>query len=41
MMRTPPETVRLIARRLAMELHFQPAEIDRLTLDEALWWLGG
>lgn len=36
----PPEAVRLIARRLAKELHFQPSEIDRLTLAEALWWLG-
>lgn len=35
----PPEAVRRFAQRLAKELGFQPSEIDRLTLEEALWWL--
>jgi hypothetical protein len=31
--------LKLLARRLAAELHFQPSEIDRLTIADALWWL--
>jgi hypothetical protein len=26
-------------RKLAIDLHFQPSEIDRMQIDDALWWL--
>jgi hypothetical protein len=31
--------LKTLARRLAIDLHFQPSEIDRMTLPEALWWI--
>ncbi|MEY2632216.1 MAG: hypothetical protein RIR00_870, partial [Pseudomonadota bacterium] len=34
-----PRELHLIRRRLASELHFQPSEIDRLTVMDALEWL--
>jgi hypothetical protein len=34
-----PREFHLIRRRLAAELHFQPSEIDRLTIAEAIEWL--
>lgn len=40
-MTSTPDSLRQTARRLATELHFQPSEIDRLTLCDAAWWLGG
>ena len=38
---TPPtsDNLRRLVRRLAIELHFQPSEIDRLTVAEACWYL--
>jgi hypothetical protein len=36
----PTETeIRNLCRKLAIDLHFQPSEIDKLTLSEALWWI--
>ncbi len=29
----------MLARRLALECRFQPSEIERMTLDDMLWWL--
>jgi hypothetical protein len=34
-----PAQVRMLAQRLALEYGFQPSEIDRMTLDDVLWWL--
>lgn len=37
---TATETeLKRLAKRLAVELHFQPSEIDRLTVADAVWWL--
>ena len=41
MLSLKPEQVRRLARRLASEYAFQPSEIDRMTLDDMLWWLEG
>ncbi|SFU79738.1 hypothetical protein SAMN05216552_101030 [Pseudoduganella namucuonensis] len=39
MLRLSPRQVRGLATRLAREYGFQPSEIDRMTLDDMLWWL--
>jgi hypothetical protein len=35
-----PQQLRSLARRLAREYAFQPSEIDGMTLEDILWWLG-
>lgn len=39
MLRLNPGQLRMLARRLARDYAFQPSEIDRMTLQDILWWL--
>lgn len=39
MLRLTPQQMRRLAQRLATEYAFQPSEIDRMTLEDMLWWL--
>lgn len=41
MLNLTPEQVRRLAQRLAGEYAFQPSEIDRMTLEDMVWWLDG
>lgn len=41
MLRLSPRQLRALATRLARDYGFQPSEIDRMTLDDMLWWLEG
>ena len=37
---TQPE-LHSLATRLVREYPFQPSEVERMTLDDILWWLNG
>jgi hypothetical protein len=39
MLSLTPVQLRRLAQRLASEYAFQPSEIDRMTLEDMLWWL--
>jgi len=36
-----PELLWNLCRKLAIEMHFQPSEIEALKVSEALWWVLG